>query len=261
MLNFVRHAGSESHLTPIALNLSSSQFVLLVSISGTVLINSSSSARSLIAPSSLAIVNGNLRHTLTLGRGNYDILLFTFSLEDIQILVPLLDNIKDIRAFHINEMAFPVDQVIQAFRTVAEVVPPDSPTLTAHALSVIASAIAIQEPNCRPDVLADIPTSAQDSLLDLLKQVKKSSHQQWSLKEAAEYAAYSAFHLSRSFRATTSFGFPEFVDRCRSENAAELILETNLSFEEISQKCGFGSSHSFRNACREYYGFLPSELR
>jgi len=111
------------------------------------------------------------------------------------------------------------------------------------------------------DTLASIPSSVPEPLVSLMRAVKARPTDTWSLKEAASMAGYSAFHLSRTFRVAVDYGFPEFVDRCRTELAVQELLTTENSIEEIATHSGFGSTQSLRSACREYLGFLPSEIR
>ncbi len=111
------------------------------------------------------------------------------------------------------------------------------------------------------DTLASIPDSVPEPLNSLMREVKSRPTDTWSLKEAANMAGYSAFHLSRTFRVAVDYGFPEFVDRCRTELAIKELLSTENSIEEIANHSGFGSTQALRSACREYLGFLPSEIR
>ena len=121
--------------------------------------------------------------------------------------------------------------------------------------------IAIEDGFKQEVILAEIPPSVTGSLASLLEQVKADPSRPWSLKDAANEAAYSAFHLSRIFRTFANYGFPELVDRCRTERAVKLLLETDQSVDEISNECGYGSTQALRNSCREYLGLLPSELK
>ncbi|QYK54018.1 MAG: helix-turn-helix transcriptional regulator [Fimbriimonadaceae bacterium] len=107
----------------------------------------------------------------------------------------------------------------------------------------------------------NIPDGVTKPINELLLSIKAEPQRGWSLTEAARLAGYSPFHLSRVFRAATEIGFPEFVDRCRTEIALKQLLESKQTINEIAEHCGFGSSQAMRTACREYTGFLPSELR
>lgn len=100
-----------------------------------------------------------------------------------------------------------------------------------------------------------------EPLYDLIAAIRAEPQRQWNLTIAAELAGYSPFHLSRIFRQISKMGFPEFVDRCRAEIAVDLLINTSQPICSISDQCGFGTPQALRNACREYAGFLPSELR
>lgn len=110
-------------------------------------------------------------------------------------------------------------------------------------------------------LLTNIPSEANAVLKQLMRDVRKDPATNWALKEAADRAGYSAFHLSRSFRSLIGYGFPEFVDRCRTEMAVQKLMQTDDMIEEIAEKCGFGSTQALRSACKEYTGLLPSEYR
>lgn len=110
-------------------------------------------------------------------------------------------------------------------------------------------------------VLATLPADVPDTLLPLLKSVKKQPSKTWSLKDAATLVGYSPFHLSRTFKERIGYGFPEFVDRCRTEIAVRSLSRSETSVDEVAQQSGFGSTHGLRESLKEYLGLLPSELR
>lgn len=109
--------------------------------------------------------------------------------------------------------------------------------------------------------LTPLFNEAGGSIGELVQAIKTHPEKNWSLSCAAEVAGYSPFHLSRLFKATANMGFPEFVDRCRTEIAIERVISSNDSIALIADQCGFGSPQAIRNALREFTGFLPSELR
>jgi AraC-like DNA-binding protein len=140
---------------------------------------------------------------------------------------------------------------------IADKSPRALPALLAYIHDLLGALFA-EPPN---GMLAAIPDDAQPVLVGLMKQVKAQPAADWSLKAAAAAAEYSAFHLSRTFRAAVGYGFPEFVDRCRTELAVKLLLSEDLDLAEVAEQAGFGSLQGMRNACKEYLGLLPSEIR
>lgn len=95
----------------------------------------------------------------------------------------------------------------------------------------------------------------------LMDRVRENPTEPWPLKEAATFAGYSPFHLSRTFKQVVGYGFPEFVERCRTEIAISALLNSQDSVDEIAVDVGLSSAQSLREACRSYLGLMPSELR
>lgn len=122
----------------------------------------------------------------------------------------------------------------------------------------VVGALVAEEHN---GLLTTIPSESSSIMRGLMDAVKRSPAENWALKDAADRAGYSAFHLSRSFRSLVGFGFPEFVDRCRTELAIKELLHSEEMVEDVARKCGFGSTQALRSACKEYTGLLPSEFR
>jgi AraC-like DNA-binding protein len=109
-----------------------------------------------------------------------------------------------------------------------------------------------------------LSTTSEDipqTIASLIQEVRKDPTQPWSLKEGAKFAGYSPFHLSRTFRHIIGWGFPEFVDRCRTEVATKMLVANQDAIETIAKDAGFGSTQAFRDAMKDYYGLLPSEIR
>ncbi len=109
--------------------------------------------------------------------------------------------------------------------------------------------------------LTPIFRDGADPISDLIESIKADPQDQWNLTQAAKLAGYSPFHLSRVFRSIANMGFPEFVDRCRTEVAVTKLLRNQETMGVISSQSGFGTPQAMRNAFREYTGFLPSEMR
>jgi AraC-like DNA-binding protein len=83
----------------------------------------------------------------------------------------------------------------------------------------------------------------------------------WPLKDAADMAGYSPFHFSRVFKGLVGYGFHEYVDRCRTECAVELLVTTDMPVDLVASTCGFGTTQGLRESVKEYLGLVPSELR
>jgi AraC-like DNA-binding protein len=109
--------------------------------------------------------------------------------------------------------------------------------------------------------LATVPAGLPETIQDLIKEARSNSSLTWPLKEAADKAGYSPFHFSRVFKQLVGYGFHEYVDRCRTEAAVEMLLSSDTAVDLIASACGFGTTQGLRESVKEYLGLVPSELR
>ena len=109
--------------------------------------------------------------------------------------------------------------------------------------------------------LAAIPSDLPDTIKDLVSRVRQSPSHGWPLRDAADAAGYSPFHFSRVFKNLVGYGFHEYVDRCRTESAVELLCTTDQPVDLVASTCGFGTTQGLRESVKEYLGLVPSELR
>ena len=109
--------------------------------------------------------------------------------------------------------------------------------------------------------LAATPLDLADTVKELIAKVRQNPALPWPLKEAADMAGYSPFHFSRVFKNLVGYGFHEYVDRCRTECAVELLVTTEMAVDLVAGTCGFGTTQGLRESVKEYLGLVPSELR
>lgn len=109
--------------------------------------------------------------------------------------------------------------------------------------------------------LAAIPLDLPDTIQALTVEVRKNPALPWPLKEAADAAGYSPFHFSRVFKSLVGYGFHEYVDRCRTEVAIDLLCNSDSPVDLVASTCGFGTTQGLRESVKEYLGLVPSELR
>lgn len=82
-----------------------------------------------------------------------------------------------------------------------------------------------------------------------------------SLDGMANKFHISRSYLSKKFKATTGFGFKEYIVNVRIKNACKLLLETNKSITDIAFECGFNDSNYFGDAFRHVKGMSPNKYR
>lgn len=109
--------------------------------------------------------------------------------------------------------------------------------------------------------LAPVPSDLPTNIAQLVQQVRQRPDVGWPLKEAADLVGYSPFHFSRVYKSLIGYGFHEFVDRCRTEHAVDLLCTTDTPIDVVAAASGFGTTQALRESVKEYLGLVPSELR
>ncbi|MGM9647653.1 MAG: helix-turn-helix domain-containing protein [Eubacteriales bacterium] len=82
-----------------------------------------------------------------------------------------------------------------------------------------------------------------------------------TLECLASKLGYHKDYLSRVFNETIHTGFCRYLSTMRLRFAVQLIRTTDLSLEEIADRAGFGSPHSFYDIFRDTYQCTPGQYR
>jgi len=83
----------------------------------------------------------------------------------------------------------------------------------------------------------------------------------FSLKNVSETLHKSTSSISRSFRDITGKCFSDYLCFYRMQQASALVLETELSNDEIALMCGYCDLPSFYRQFRQVIGMPPGEYR
>ncbi len=81
------------------------------------------------------------------------------------------------------------------------------------------------------------------------------------INDTAAELGISPSYLSRLFKAETGLAFSDYVNRTKSEEAANLLLFSEYSDLEISNLFGFSSQSHFIRTFRKYMGVTPKEYK
>ncbi|MHB8636285.1 MAG: helix-turn-helix transcriptional regulator [Fimbriimonadaceae bacterium] len=215
----------------------------------------------LVPPRSLLFVRGGVRLNLQAARGQHEAILLSW----LASVAPALESwisAKSSGKGGRQVACRAIDPHLAGFVIRLEAIRsgPDD-LIEPMLLGLLHECVAelLSEPN--EVQLANVPPGLPDTVQDLIKEVRAKSAQSWPLKEAAELAGYSPFHFSRVFKQSVGYGFHEYVDRCRTECAIDLLVGGNSAIDLIASACGFGTTQGLREAVKEYLGLVPSELR
>lgn len=82
-----------------------------------------------------------------------------------------------------------------------------------------------------------------------------------SLKEIAEYSFYNPAYFSRIFKEHCGRSLSEYIKEKRIGEAARLLIDTELSNDEIMLKVGYTDKKQFYKNFRDIYGETPAQYR
>ncbi len=82
-----------------------------------------------------------------------------------------------------------------------------------------------------------------------------------TLEHIAESFYISKSHLSRLFKQLTGESFSDYLRKVRLAGACALLVDTDMTVEEIIKKCGMRDTTSFYKVFSEYTGMTPNNYR
>lgn len=82
-----------------------------------------------------------------------------------------------------------------------------------------------------------------------------------SLTALAEVGGFNASYLSRLFKQVTGENLTTYILHRRMSLATDLLAHTNIKIQDIAQRAGYPSAHSFARAFRGEFGITPTEYR
>lgn len=104
--------------------------------------------------------------------------------------------------------------------------------------------------------------SREDSLLlDIFAFVQSNYMRDCSLHSLAEHISYHEVYLSRYFKKCTGLTFSEYVNRCRVNEGAYILRNSQKKILDIAYDCGFESLRSFNRNFKAIMGTTPNRYR
>lgn len=266
-MNYIRLENLGGTVTRTAtgyLVVPSGMCALCINLKGTLITRSGAGARLvLVPPRSITFIRGT-RLMIQAARGEHQSQLLSWEGR----VTPLLENwisTRVNRGSNTNPRSIACRPIDPHFRaTVARFEDAASrPTDSMEPLmvSVIYEFVARLMIGSDQVQLAAVPAELPETIRDLVSRVRQNPALGWPLRDAADAAGYSPFHFSRVFKNLVGYGFHEYVDRCRTECAVELLCTTDQAVDQVASTCGFGTTQGLRESVKEYLGLVPSELR
>jgi AraC-like DNA-binding protein len=237
-----------------------------INVDGAVIARPASSNRVLILPSqSVFFAKGPLRLSALAARGDHRLQFISWHSSALPALDQWIQNYgpnRSVRGLAKRMGCRPIDGMLaDCLKRLDEAKAQNNPMSEPLMVSVVHEAVGRIMVGDDEVQLSVLPGNLPEALQNLAMQVRMRPAGNWSLKEASEMASYSPFHFSRVFKQLAGFGFHEFVERCRTEHAVSLLVNTELSVDHVATQSGFGTTQGLRESVRDYLGLVPSEFR
>ena len=82
-----------------------------------------------------------------------------------------------------------------------------------------------------------------------------------TLDDVAEFAGFSRFYFSRSFKKQTGYSFKDYLCQKRLQVAMDMLIRSNSPMKDVARESGFGSVATFNRVFREKKGCTPTQYR
>ena len=103
--------------------------------------------------------------------------------------------------------------------------------------------------------------TANFAMYKLLRFIDREYLQISSIKSIAKTLSYSEYYLSHLFKEKMGMTIKEYLTKKKIAYATELLRNTELTIEEISDQLQFSSAHAFRRSFKQYTLVTPSEYK
>ena len=100
-----------------------------------------------------------------------------------------------------------------------------------------------------------------ERLHNILTYIDDNLEKKITLQEIADREHINSYYLSHFFKRKVGISFQEYINTKRLDKAFKLLLNSNMTITDISNKCGFSSTNYFNKIFKETYNTLPSENR
>ena len=94
-----------------------------------------------------------------------------------------------------------------------------------------------------------------------MQYINQHFKEELSLDDVADFAGFSRYYFSRSFKKHTGYFFKDYLCQKRLQEATELLIRTELPMSEVAVRSGFGSVATFNRVFREKTGCTPTKYR
>lgn len=111
------------------------------------------------------------------------------------------------------------------------------------------------------DALHRQPLHVHPAVIETMRLLEGQIGKEWTLSELGARCHLNPSYLVRLFKADVGFSPIAYLNRCRLERAAGLLLHTLQPVAEVAAQVGWFDPNLFARRFRAAYGMSPSEYR
>ncbi len=105
-------------------------------------------------------------------------------------------------------------------------------------------------------------TAPADAVLEALAaEIRRQPQREWILDEMARRVHLSRAQFTRRFRRAFGTSPARFVIQTRIERARQLLLESDLTLDQIARQLGYSDAYFFARQFKQFTGQPPGSLR
>ena len=107
----------------------------------------------------------------------------------------------------------------------------------------------------------DNKTISNKKFVNMLNYILNNYDRKLSLEMLANQFDINDSYCTKLFNRYFNCGFAQFVNKIRIKNAADMLIETNRSINDILINCGFNDYSYFNKVFKKQTGMSPNEYR
>ncbi len=169
-----------------------------------------------------------------------------------------IDDVKDKREGNGTENYFVDIDTVKYAEQVADLMQNETDTDILDILFM--SVISLICTKCRKRETGE-KWKAYENISKVIYYIEQNFEKQITLDELAALSHYSQRHFTRLVREYYGTSPMGYLDSVRIKNACDLLLQTSLGVNQISQMCGFEDNNLFSRHFRTSEGMSPTQYR
>ena len=114
---------------------------------------------------------------------------------------------------------------------------------------------------CIKKEIGNKPNAIPPHMVQVLDYINKNYKEKMSVEEMAQVANMSKYHFCRIFHSVTGATPLEYVTNVRLTKVHNLLINTEMSIEEIARQTGFGVGTALTRVFKKVYGVSPRIFR